>query len=131
VNLLPPALFPRPSWPEVSRVAAVLRRETVGGALLPAATLVALLLANSPWAVRYFAVRDFAFGPQLLHLHLSVAQWAADGLLSLFFFVAGLELKREFVAGDLRSPRRAALPVAAALGGMARADLRGHQSRLT
>src|SRR5690606_38751535 len=46
-------------------------------------------------------------------------QWAADGLLAIFFFVAGLELKREFVAGDLRDPRRAALPVAAAVGGMA------------
>ncbi len=48
-----------------------------------------------------------------------MAQWAADGLLAIFFFVAGLELKREFVAGDLRDPRRAALPVAAAVGGMA------------
>ena len=48
-----------------------------------------------------------------------MATWAADGLLAIFFFVAGLELKREFVAGDLRDPRRAALPVAAAFGGMA------------
>jgi len=86
--------------------------------LLLAATVVALVLANSPWAPAYFAVRDLTFGPQLLHLHLSVAQWAGDGLLAIFFFVAGLELKREFVAGDLRDPRRAALPVAAALGGM-------------
>ena len=52
------------------------------------------------------------------HLDLTLAQWAADGLLAIFFFVAGLELKREFVAGDLRDPRRAALPVAAAVGGM-------------
>ena len=50
---------------------------------------------------------------------MSLAGWAADGLLAIFFFVAGLELKREFVAGDLRDPRRAALPVAAAVGGMA------------
>jgi len=96
----------------------VLRRETVGGALLLAATVVALVLANSPWDSWYFAIRDFEFGPELLHLHLTVAEWAADGLLAIFFFVAGLELKREFVAGDLRSPRRAALPVAAAVGGM-------------
>ena len=54
-----------------------------------------------------------------MHLDLSLATWAADGLLAIFFFVAGLELKREFVAGDLRDPRRAALPVAAAVGGMA------------
>ena len=58
-------------------------------------------------------------GPAALHLDLTLATWAADGLLAIFFFVAGLELKREFVAGDLRDPRRAALPVAAAVGGMA------------
>ena len=52
------------------------------------------------------------------HLDLNLATWAADGLLAVFFFVVGLELKREFVAGDLRDPRRAALPVVAALGGM-------------
>ena len=57
-------------------------------------------------------------GPAALHLDLTLAQWAADGLLAIFFFVAGLELKREFVAGDLRRPRRAVLPVAAAVGGM-------------
>ena len=92
MSLLPPTLFPRPSWPEVSRVAAVLRRETVGGALLLAAALIALVLANSPWAEGYFAVRDFGFGPQLLHLHFSVAQWAADGLLSISFVVVGKTL---------------------------------------
>ena len=63
-------------------------------------------------------VRRSAIGPAALHLDLTLAQWAADGLLAIFFFVAGLELKREFVAGDLRSPRRAVLPVAAAVGGM-------------
>lgn len=52
-------------------------------------------------------------------MDLTLGAWAADGLLAVFFFVAGLELKREFVAGDLRDPRRAMLPVAAALGGMA------------
>jgi NhaA family Na+:H+ antiporter len=58
-------------------------------------------------------------GPAALHLDLSLGAWAADGLLAIFFFVAGLELKREFVAGDLRDVRRAALPVTAAVGGMA------------
>ncbi len=57
---------------------------------------------------------EFAFGPESLHLNLSVSAWAADGLLAIFFFVVGLELKREFVAGDLRDPARAALPIAAA-----------------
>jgi NhaA family Na+:H+ antiporter len=61
---------------------------------------------------------EFAIGPESLHLHLSVSAWAADGLLAIFFFVVGLELKREFAAGDLRDPRRAALPILAAIGGM-------------
>jgi Na+:H+ antiporter, NhaA family len=112
-------LFSRGSWPETSRIAAVLRRETVGGVLLLAGTLVALLWANSPWGDGYAALRDAEVGPESLHLHLSLGAWAADGLLAIFFFVAGLELKREFVAGDLRDPRRAVLPVAAAVGGMA------------
>jgi Na+/H+ antiporter 1 len=111
-------LFARGSWPEVSRISALLRRETVGGALLLAAASLALVWANSPWSESYAAVRDFQLGPEVLHLRLSVGEWAADGLLAIFFFVAGLELKREFVAGDLRDPRRAALPVAAAIGGM-------------
>ena len=111
-------LFSRGTWPEASRVTGVLRKETVGGALLLAATVVALVWANSPWSASYAAVRDFTFGPASLHLDLSVRAWAADGLLAIFFFIAGLELKREFVAGDLRDPRRAALPVAAAIGGM-------------
>src|SRR3712207_5895607 len=63
-------------------------------------------------------MRSFTVGPAALHLNLSVATWAADGLLAIFFFVAGLELKREFVAGDLRDPRRAAVPIAAACGGV-------------
>ena len=112
-------LFSRGSWPEASRVAAVLREETVGGILLLVGTVIALVWANSPWAAGYEALRDAEIGPEALHLHLSLGTWAADGLLAIFFFVAGLELKREFVAGDLRDPRRAALPVAAAVGGMA------------
>ncbi|RKT79535.1 sodium/proton antiporter (NhaA family) [Terracoccus luteus] len=112
------SLFGRGSWPEVSRITEVLRRETVGGALLLLATVVALVWANSPWSETYGQVRDFRFGPEQLHLDLSVGSWAADGLLAIFFFVAGLELKREFVAGDLRDRRKAALPVVAALGGM-------------
>jgi NhaA family Na+:H+ antiporter len=79
---------------------------------------VALAWANSPWSAAYASAQTYEFGPGSLKLHLSVEEWAADGLLAIFFFVAGLELKREFVAGDLREPRRAALPVAAAVGGM-------------
>jgi len=115
----PSSIFPRGSWAEASRIAAVLRGETVGGALLLGATVVALVWANSPWSSAYAGLRDLEVGPAALHLDLSLGTWAADGLLAIFFFVAGLELKREFVAGDLRDPRRAALPVVAAVGGMA------------
>lgn len=115
------ALFSRGSWSETRRVSDILRQETVGGALLLVASVVALVWANSPWAPSYDALREFHVGTDSLglHLDLSLATWAADGLLAIFFFVVGLELKREFVAGDLRDPARAALPIAAAAGGMA------------
>ncbi|MBG0567365.1 Na+/H+ antiporter NhaA [Actinoplanes aureus] len=112
-------LFGRGSWPEVNRIGDILRTETVGGALLLGAAVLALIWANSPWSSGYQDLIAFKAGPHALHLDLTLAQWAADGLLAIFFFVAGLELKREFVAGDLRDPRRAMLPVAAAAGGMA------------
>ena len=112
------ALFARGSWTETARIAALLRGETVGGALLLAATVVALVWANSPWSNAYDALSEFRIGPSALGLNLPLETWAADGLLAIFFFVVGLELKREFVAGDLRDPARAALPIAAAVGGM-------------
>ncbi|MCW2093096.1 UNVERIFIED_ORG: NhaA family Na+:H+ antiporter [Rhodococcus erythropolis] len=96
----------------------MLRKETVGGVLLLIAAATALIWANTPWSDAYDSLRDFTVGPSSLHLNLSLGAWAADGLLAIFFFVVGLELKREFVAGDLRDPRRAALPVMAAIGGM-------------
>jgi NhaA family Na+:H+ antiporter len=111
-------LFRRASATEAARIAQILRSETVGGALLVAGALIGLIWANSGWGDAYAAVRDATVGPASLHLHLSLGTWAADGLLAVFFFVAGLELKREFVAGDLRDARRAALPVAAAVGGV-------------
>ncbi len=114
----PGTLLARGSWLEAARIAAVLRLETVGGALLLVSTVVALVWANSPVAESYAALRDFTVGPAALHLDLSLGTWAADGLLAIFFFVVGLELKREFVAGDLRDPRRAALPILAAVAGM-------------
>lgn len=113
-----PHLLARRSWAETARIADILRRETVGGILLVVAAALALLWANSPWRGAYAAVSATRIGPPALHLDLSLATWAADGLLAIFFFVAGLELKREFVAGDLRRPSRALLPVAAAVGGM-------------
>lgn len=97
----------------------MLRRETVGGALLLIATVTALIWVNSPASESYLALRDTKVGPDWMHLNLSLGSWASDGLLAIFFFVAGLELKREFVAGDLRDPRRAMVPITAAVGGMA------------
>ena len=111
-------LFARGSFPESSRVTGILRAETTGGLLLMVAAAVALVWANTPWREAYFDLGATVVGPASLHLDLSLSTWAADGLLAIFFFVAGLELKREFVAGDLRDPRRAALPVVAAIGGM-------------
>jgi NhaA family Na+:H+ antiporter len=111
-------LFAPGSFLESSRTADVLRAETVGGVLLLLGATVALVWANSPWSSAYFDLRDVRLGPDVLHLDLTLGGWAADGLLAIFFFVAGLELKREFVSGELRDPRRAALPVAAAVGGM-------------
>lgn len=119
-RLLPGSLFARGSWSETSRISGILRKETVGGGLLLLAATIALSWANSPWSASYHALTHFHVGSDRLglHLDLTLGGWAADGLLAIFFFVVGLELKREFVAGDLRDPGRAALPIAAAIGGM-------------
>ena len=111
-------LFTRGSWPETARIADILRLEAVGGVIVLAAAVLAVALANSPWAGAYTALRDHTVGPAALHLHMTLGQWAADGVLAIFFFIVGLELKREFVAGDLRDPRTAVLPVVAAIGGV-------------
>ncbi|WP_284576578.1 Na+/H+ antiporter NhaA [Streptomyces sp. 2P-4] len=108
------------SLPERRYVADALRTETVGGIVLLAAAVAALLWANIPAvSASYDTVRDLHFGPAALGLDLSLQHWAADGLLAIFFFVAGIELKRELVAGDLSDPKAAALPVIAAVCGMA------------
>jgi Na+:H+ antiporter, NhaA family len=96
-------------------------RETTGGALLIIAATLALVWANSPWREAYQDLSATTVGPHLdwLHLDLSLSTWAADGLLAIFFFVVGLELKHEFVAGSLRQPKTAGVPMIAAVGGMA------------
>lgn len=106
-------------WSERRVVAQALRTETVGGLVLLVAAIVALIWANSPWGSAYESVRDFHFGIPALGLDLSVGHWASDGLLTVFFLVAGIELKRELVVGELRTPATAALPVVAAACGMA------------
>jgi len=114
-----PSFLGRLSLPERRFVAAALRTETVGGVLLLGAAVIALVWANTPLKDSYASLRDLHIGPASLGLDLSVQHWAADGLLAIFFFVAGIELKRELVAGELRDPKAAALPVIAAVCGMA------------
>ncbi|WP_410647710.1 Na+/H+ antiporter NhaA [Amycolatopsis sp. cmx-4-54] len=102
----------------VADFARYLRTETTGGMILLGATAIALIWANSPIDDIYRAIRDFRLGPEFLHLNLTIGDWAKDGLLALFFFVAGLELKRELVVGELSRFKQAILPVVAAVGGM-------------
>lgn len=112
-------VFARGSYAEALRIGEILRKETVGGALLVLAAVIALIWANSPASNSYFALRDLRVGYGPWHLDLSLGAWAADGLLAIFFFLVGLELKREFVAGDLRQVSKSIVPVAAAVGGVA------------
>ena len=113
----PRRLLDRLSLDESTTVADVLRRETTGGVLLLIAAVVAMVWANSALADSYETVRHTVVGiPGLLDLDLE--HWASEGLLAVFFCVAGLELKREFVVGDLSDRREAVLPVAAAVAGM-------------
>lgn len=109
---------PPTSWEEFQRIDELLRKETVGGIILMLFAFTGIILANSPLQDSYFSLRDTVLGPESLHLNLSVGAWAADGLLAIFFFLVGLELKHEFVAGDLRDFRQAIVPVAAAIGGV-------------
>jgi NhaA family Na+:H+ antiporter len=105
--------------PERAFILDALRAETVGGVLLLIAAVVAVVWANA-WPGSYEAVSNYTIGPgKPLHLDLTLADWAKDGLLTVFFFVAGVELKRELVVGELRDPRAALLPVVAAVCGVA------------
>ena len=95
-----------------------LRDERTGAVLLLVATALALLWAQL-WPAAYRETWATPVGPSSLHLHLELTQWATDGLLAVFFFVVGLELKRELVTGELRRPATAVVPALAAVGGMA------------
>jgi len=109
----PRNFFPELDPRESSFLGDFLRRETVGGTIALVAAVVAVIWANSPWGGAYDDFRAFEVGP------LDLEHWAADGALTLFFFVAGLELKREFAVGSLRRPADAAVPVVAAVCGVA------------
>jgi NhaA family Na+:H+ antiporter len=113
------SVFGRGTYAESLRIGEILRKETVGGALLVAGAVIALIWANSPASESYFSLRDYRIGYEPWHLELTLGAWAADGLLAVFFFLVGLELKREFVAGDLRRFSTSIVPIAAAAGGVA------------
>ncbi|NLE97276.1 MAG: Na+/H+ antiporter NhaA [Propionibacterium sp.] len=115
-----PAQLPG-TYRKYSRVEEIFTTSTMSGLLLLIAAALPLIFANSGGSQLYFTVRDtfigFDFG--WLNLRLTVGQWAADGLLAIFFFMVGLELKRQFTIGDLSSRGRALVPMAAAFGGVA------------
>jgi NhaA family Na+:H+ antiporter len=96
------------------------RLQASGGILLLAAAALALLWANSIWGEDYFGLLDTYLKIELgtLSLKESLLHWVNDGLMVIFFFLVGLEIKREILVGELASPRRAALPLVAAIGGM-------------
>lgn len=98
----------------------ILQRETAGGLIIVGAAVIAVILANSPWGDSYFGLRDtyLSLGAGDYVWKISVGHLTADGLLAVFFFLVGLELKREFVSGELRDPRKAVVPVVAAIGGV-------------
>jgi Na+:H+ antiporter, NhaA family len=97
-----------------------LHTEAAGGVVLVAATVVALVWANSPWDAGYRALWDTQLAVSFAGhtLDLNLRDWVSEGLMALFFLVVGLEIKRELVEGELRDPRQAALPAVAAVGGM-------------
>jgi len=94
--------------------------EASGGIVLIIATTIAMIWANSPWSESYHELwkTTFSVGVPAFGLSLSLHHWINDGLMVVFFFVVGLEIKREILDGELSSLRQATLPIAAAAGGM-------------
>lgn len=98
-----------------------MQQQKAGGIVLGVSVLIALFLANSTWSDAYFSFFDHKLGftfDNVPYLEYSIHHWINDGLMAVFFFVVGLELKREIVAGELSNPRKAILPISAAIGGM-------------
>lgn len=108
-----PRLFTVSDRAETTFVGNLLRQETVGGAAVLVTALVGMVWANSPFGGAYESVRSQQLGP------LDVQHWGSDGALTLFFFLAGLELKRELLVGSLRRPADALVPIVSALAGVA------------
>lgn len=98
-----------------------MHQQKAGGIILGISVLFALFLANSTWSDVYLSFFDYKLGLQFnneSYLTYSIHHWINDGLMAIFFFVVGLELKREIIAGELSNPRKALLPISAAIGGM-------------
>lgn len=106
--------------PLLSNLQEFIREEGGGGILLLVATLIALLWANSAWAPQYASLwnTNLRLGIGEWGLSKSLLLWINDGLMAVFFFVVGLEIKRELLVGELSNPRQALFPIVAALGGM-------------
>ncbi len=113
MNQKRPTFLPVSSHSEENFLKRLLRLETVGGAVVLSAAVIALIWANSPWSEAYFDLTHLQVGPLDLHA------WAADGALAIFFYIAGLEVKREFLVGSLRNPADALVPIVAAAAGVA------------
>ena len=116
---LAPKLFTRPRSERDERwIKDALKDESFAGALLMISALVAIIIANSSLSSWYFDLLSSKFEIPFLSLNLTIAHWVSDGLLAIFFFIAGLELKHELVHGSLSDKSRAIVPVVAALAGM-------------
>lgn len=105
----------------VKPIQKFIQHEKSGGLVLGISVIIALLLANSPWSETYHHFFEHKFGLQFdgeTYLEYSIHHWINDGLMAVFFFVVGLELKREIIGGELSNPRKALLPIIAAIGGM-------------
>lgn len=98
-----------------------LKVEGISGIILFGATLLALAWANSPWGAEYAALWEYKLGFEVgdFALEKPLILWINDGLMALFFFVVGLEIKREMLVGELNTWKKASLPILAAIGGMA------------
>jgi NhaA family Na+:H+ antiporter len=119
-NVLAQVEAARPAARWARTVGRFFQIEAAGGLVLLACVVAALILANSPWAEAFarFWETPVRIGVGGLELNKPLLLWINDGLMTIFFFVVGLEIKRELVAGELRDPRKVVLPVAAAIGGM-------------
>ena len=118
---------PKLSWSHPSPVERLFypirkfaKMEASGGILLLLCAVGALVWANSPWKESYFHLwhTEFTIGFTGYHLTQDLHHWINDGLMAVFFFVVGLEIKREILVGELSTKRKAALPIAGAIGGM-------------